>query len=72
MSTCGNGSGYCLLSDSCSIVQSFESDTEGGHCNGMKDEANPQADFVCCKYLDAANVATTISPQEEESVSYSK
>ncbi|XP_059351519.1 uncharacterized protein LOC130692482 isoform X2 [Daphnia carinata] len=73
VSTCGNGGGFCLLSDSCSIVQNFESDTEGGHCSGLKDEVNPQADFVCCKYLDPTTAAsTTPSPPAEESVSYNE
>lgn len=69
VSTCGNGGGFCLLSDSCSIVQSFESDTEGGHCSGLKDGVNPQAEFVCCKYLDTVT-SPTPSPPTEESVSY--
>lgn len=59
VSTCGLGGGYCLLSNSCLVDSDFESDTDGGHCEGLKHAFNPNADFVCCKYLAPS---TTITP----------
>ena len=51
VSTCGLGVGYCLLSNSCLVDTDFESDTNGGHCDGLKHAFNPNADFVCCQYI---------------------
>lgn len=51
-------------------MQGFQSDSDGGHCSGLKDASNPQADFVCCKYTDPEATATT-SSAVEESVTYS-
>ncbi len=59
VSSCGNSDGYCLLSNSCLVDTDFESDTDGGHCDGLKHAFNPHADFVCCKYMPPA---TTIAP----------
>lgn len=59
VSTCGSGDGYCLLSNSCLVDTDFEGDTEGGHCDGLKHAFNPQAEFVCCKYMPAP---TTLTP----------
>lgn len=50
VSTCGLGEGYCLLSNSCLVDSDFESDSDGGHCDGLKHAFNPNADFVCCKF----------------------
>ena len=59
VSTCGLGGGYCLLSNSCLVDSDFESDTDGGHCDGLKHAFNPNADFVCCKY---SAPSTTVNP----------
>ena len=80
VSSCGNSDGYCLLSNSCLVDTDFESDTDGGHCDGLKHAFNPHADFVCCKYMPPA---TTVAPPKvvktpppppiaDENTSYSK
>nr|QKV49923.1 mucin-22-like protein [Locusta migratoria] len=55
VSTCGNGSGYCLLGLDCTLDDDFVADTSGGHCRGLLTAFTPSAHFVCCRYaMDAA------------------
>jgi hypothetical protein len=55
VSTCGQGAGLCLLSQSCTAVQGFQSDTNGGHCNGVSKGGDAKASFVCCQYSSGAS-----------------
>ncbi|KAK9509012.1 hypothetical protein O3M35_006427 [Rhynocoris fuscipes] len=48
VTTCGGGSGYCLLGSDCSLDQDFIEDTTG-HCKGLKGAFTPSAHFVCCR-----------------------
>lgn len=48
MTTCGAGSGYCLLGIDCSLDQDFIEDASG-HCEGLKGAFTPSAHFVCCR-----------------------
>lgn len=69
VSTCGLGSGYCLLSNSCLVDTDFESDSDGGHCDGLKHAFTPNANFVCCKYLPPTTTlsSTTLEGDVEDS-----
>jgi len=60
VSTCGEGAGLCLLSHSCTAVQGFQSDTNGGHCNGVSKGADSKASFVCCQYSSGASASEPI------------
>lgn len=55
VATCGQGAGLCLLSQSCTAVQGFQSDTNGGHCNGVSKGGDAKASFVCCQYSSGAS-----------------
>ncbi|XP_073997950.1 uncharacterized protein isoform X2 [Rhodnius prolixus] len=48
VTTCGAGSGYCLLGIDCSLDQDFIEDASG-HCEGLKGAFTPSAHFVCCR-----------------------
>jgi len=51
LATCGQGKGYCLLSQSCSVPMpdaDFQPGLEGDHCQGLKHGFNPNPSFVCC------------------------
>lgn len=50
VSTCGHGTGYCLLGIDCTINDDFLSD-EKGHCNGLRTAFTPEAHFSCCRYI---------------------
>lgn len=55
--TCGHGGGFCLLSASCEFVPGFQSDTNGGHCEGVsKANQNSRSAFVCCKYMSPSKI----------------
>ncbi|KAK7075791.1 hypothetical protein SK128_026414, partial [Halocaridina rubra] len=50
VTTCINGTGYCMLGKNCSVDVDFLPDVTGGHCLGLRDAFTPKIDFVCCKY----------------------
>lgn len=60
VSTCGQGLGYCFLSDSCLVDTNFDIDLSG-HCDGLKRAFNPNTNFVCCQ---TAKEETTIIATE--------
>ena len=60
VSTCGLGAGFCLLSSSCKAVQGFQSDTNGGHCNGISKGSDSKASFVCCQYSSGESASESI------------
>lgn len=60
VSTCGQGAGFCLLSSSCKAVQGFQSDANGGHCNGISKGSDSKASFVCCQYSSDASASESI------------
>ena len=62
--TCGLGSGYCLLSNSCLVDADFQPDIEGGHCAGLRNAFTPVAEFICCRFEPPP---TTVIPEDEES-----
>lgn len=67
VSTCGLGEGYCLLSNSCLVDSDFENDSDGGHCDGLKHAFNPNADFVCCKFVSITIPPLDSAPATEHS-----
>ncbi|XP_049964300.1 uncharacterized protein LOC126484745 [Schistocerca serialis cubense] len=81
VSTCGNGSGYCLLGLDCTLDDDFVADTSGGHCRGLLTAFTPSAHFVCCRYTmdpavedaDSADDgnATDVTDQTEASATVS-
>jgi len=61
VSSCGQGAGLCLLSDSCTVVPGFQNDPNGGHCEGVSKNNSPRAGFVCCKYMSPSKNNPTTS-----------
>lgn len=59
VSTCRDGTGYCLLGSDCTLDHDFSPDDTGGHCNGLRAAFTPAANFVCCKYNGADTKTTT-------------
>lgn len=49
VTSCLNGTGYCMLGNDCSIDVDFLP-AASGHCKGLRDAFTPKIDFVCCKY----------------------
>ncbi|XP_042889767.1 uncharacterized protein LOC122264784, partial [Penaeus japonicus] len=49
VTSCINGTGYCMLGNNCSIDVDFLPSSTG-HCKGLRDAFTPKIDFVCCKY----------------------
>jgi hypothetical protein len=52
VSTCGGGSGYCILGADCTVDKEFVSDEAGGHCDGLRKAFTPRAFFVCCMFVN--------------------
>nr|XP_045621446.1 uncharacterized protein LOC123772386 [Procambarus clarkii] len=50
VTSCLNGTGYCMLGNNCSVDVDFLPDATGGHCKGLRDAFTPNIDFVCCRY----------------------
>lgn len=50
VTSCINGTGYCLLGSDCSVDVEFLPDNTGGHCHGLREAFTPKIDFICCKY----------------------
>ncbi|XP_068225997.1 uncharacterized protein [Palaemon carinicauda] len=50
VSSCINGTGYCIMGDKCTVDVDFLPDTEGGHCKGLRTAFTPNIDFICCRY----------------------
>ncbi|XP_066938171.1 uncharacterized protein [Macrobrachium rosenbergii] len=50
VSSCINGTGYCMLGNNCSVDVDFLPDLGGGHCKGLRDAFTPKIDFICCRY----------------------
>ena len=51
VSSCINGTGYCLLGEKCQIDIDFLPDDAGGHCDGLENAFTPKTKFVCCRYV---------------------
>ncbi|XP_047477083.1 uncharacterized protein LOC125030817 [Penaeus chinensis] len=49
VTSCLNGTGYCMLGNNCSIDVDFLP-ASSGHCKGLRDAFTPKIDFICCKY----------------------
>ncbi|XP_063604573.1 serine proteinase stubble-like [Penaeus indicus] len=49
VTSCLNGTGYCMLGNNCSIDVDFLP-AGSGHCKGLRDAFTPKIDFICCKY----------------------
>lgn len=59
VSTCGNGRGYCLLSDRCGVDVDFEDDVDGGHCDGLSRHGfTPAVYFLCCRFRQPSSLDT--------------
>ncbi|XKL59649.1 hypothetical protein PGB90_000665 [Kerria lacca] len=50
VSTCGQGSGYCLLGVDCTVNENFLAD-DNGHCKGLRTAFTPETYFSCCQYV---------------------
>ncbi|XP_071547784.1 uncharacterized protein [Panulirus ornatus] len=58
VSSCRNGTGYCILGNNCSVDVDFLPDSTDGHCRGLRDAFTPRIDFVCCKYNPLGKVTS--------------
>lgn len=63
ISTCQNGTGYCMLGHNCEVDVDFLPTDTGGHCDGLKEAFTPRIHFICCKYNpNGGNLTTTPPP----------
>ena len=46
ISTCRNGTGYCVLGFSCEVDEDFTKDDLGGNCNGLGAAFNPNGIYI--------------------------
>jgi len=64
ISSCANGTGYCMMGTDCTSDIDFMASTPGQHCDGLAEAFNPPVTFSCCQF-NANGKSTSEAPTTE-------
>ncbi|CAL4062060.1 unnamed protein product, partial [Meganyctiphanes norvegica] len=62
VTSCENGTGYCMLGHNCEVDVDFLPTDTNGHCDGLREAFTPRIHFDCCRFNPNGSELTTQPP----------